>query len=185
MAGWMGLFERIEGCEACGLCRSRRHAVPGEGNPRARLMLVGEGPGADEDAQGRPFVGASGALLTALLQAVGIERREVYIANVVKCRPPENRTPTEEEARACAVHLTRQFELVQPAFVVALGATAAKYVIGPDVRIRRDHGQWREVDGRWMMPTFHPSALLRDPSQKRLAYADFVSVMDRLKGQET
>lgn len=183
MAGWMALFERIGACENCELCRSRKHAVPGEGNPTARLMFVGEGPGADEDAQGRPFVGASGALLTALLHSVGIERTEVYIANVVKCRPPNNRTPSEDEARACLPYLNEQFGMVKPEFVVALGATAAKYVIGPDVRIRRDHGQWREVDGIWMMPTFHPSALLRDPSQKRLAYADFQSVRDRLKGQ--
>ncbi len=181
----MALFEQIERCERCGLCQARTHVVPGEGDPMARLMLVGEGPGADEDAQGRPFVGASGALLTALLKAVGIARSAVYIANVVKCRPPNNRTPSADEAEACSPFLARQFELVQPQLVVALGATAAKQVIGTDVRIRRDHGQWREVNGLMMMPTFHPSALLRDPSQKRLAYADFQSIADRLKGLST
>lgn len=177
----MELFERIEGCEACGLCKTRKRVVPGEGNPRAQLMLIGEGPGAEEDDQGRPFVGASGALLTAMLHSVGIERTEVYIANVVKCRPPQNRTPTPDEAAACKVHLRAQFSLILPQVLVLLGATASKYVMDEDVRIRRDHGTWTERKGIWMMPTFHPSALLHDPSQKKLAWQDFQAVRQKLK----
>ena len=180
MAGWMVLFDEIEACECCGLCRGRTYIVPGEGNPHAELMFVGEGPGADEDMQGRPFVGASGALLTAMIKAIGLQRTDVYIANIVKCRPPKNRTPTEEEAQACLPFLRRQIEMVSPRLIVALGATASKYMIGPEVRIKRDHGQWREVDGIWVMPTFHPSALLRDASLKRDAWADFQSLQQRL-----
>lgn len=181
---WMSLFERVAACEKCGLCRGRTYAVPGEGNPCAKLMLVGEGPGADEDAQGRPFVGASGALLTGMLHAIGVERTEVYIANIVKCRPPGNRTPTPEEADRCLPYLREQFQLIQPRIVVALGSTAAKHLIDPGVRIRRDHGQWVEKKGILLMTTFHPSALLRDPSQKRLAWADFQSVREKLRELE-
>ncbi len=177
----MELFERIGACEGCPLCHGRTHVVPGEGNPSADLMLIGEGPGMEEDLQGRPFVGASGALLTALLHSVGIERTAVYIANIVKCRPEGNRTPTPEEAAACMPHLRAQFALVKPRLVLLLGGTAAKYVLSDDVRIRRDHGRWTERKGVLFMPTFHPSALLRDPSQKRLAYQDFEAVRSKLK----
>lgn len=178
---WMGLFDRIATCEACELCRQRTYTVPGEGNPDADLMLIGEGPGAQEDQQGRPFVGASGELLTRLLHEIGVERTEVYIANIVKCRPPANRTPAPAEAEACLPYLRAQFKLVRPRILVLLGATAARYTIGGDVRIRRDHGTWTERKGVLMMPTFHPSALLRDPSQLRLAWADFQSVRDKLR----
>lgn len=180
----MELFEAIQTCQRCGLCKGRTHAVPGEGNPNARLMLIGEGPGAQEDRLGRPFVGASGELLTRYLHEIGIERTEVYIANIVKCRPPGNRTPTGEEAQACLPYLRAQFRLIRPRMLVLLGATAAKYTLGDDVRIRRDHGTWTERKGVLMMPTFHPSALLRDPSQRIDAWRDFLSVQDRLRRLE-
>ena len=180
---WTQLFDEVAGCDKCELCRARTYAVPGEGDPEARLMFVGEGPGADEDAQGRPFVGASGALLTAMLREIGIDRSTVYIANLVKCRPPQNRTPTDDEIAACAPYLNWQLGRIKPRFVVALGATAARSLISPDIRIRRDHGQWRDVDGIQMMPTFHPSAMLRDAAQKRLAWADFLSIKQQLEGE--
>lgn len=180
----MELFEAIQTCQRCGLCRGRTHAVPGEGNPNAKLMLIGEGPGAQEDRLGRPFVGASGELLTRYLHEIGLERTEVYIANIVKCRPPGNRTPTEEEAQACLPYLRTQFRLIRPRLLVLLGATAARYTLGGEVRIRRDHGQWIERKGVWMMPTFHPSALLRDRSQRVDAWRDFQSVQAKLRQLE-
>jgi DNA polymerase len=119
-----------------------------------------------------------------MLHAIGLERTEVYIANIVKCRPPGNRTPTPQEARACLPYLRAQFALIRPKILLLLGGTASTYVIGPDVRIRRDHGQWVERKGVWMMPTFHPSALLRDETQKRPAWADFTSARDKLRALE-
>ena len=178
--GWMELFGQIHTCSACALCEGRRFAVPGEGNPDADLMLIGEGPGADEDAQGRPFVGASGRLLTELLSEVGISREDVYIANIVKCRPPRNRTPLPEEAEACLPYLREQFRLIRPRVLLLLGATAAKYTIGGEIRIRRDHGKWFERKGIWMMPTYHPSALLRDETQLSDARSDFRAVKQKL-----
>ncbi len=180
----MELFEAVNACKRCGLCRGRTHAVPGEGNPNARLMFIGEGPGAQEDRLGRPFVGASGELLTRYLHEIGVERSEVYIANIVKCRPPGNRTPTEEEAQACLPYLRMQFKLIRPRILVLLGGTAAKYTLGGEVRIRRDHGKWVERKGVLMMPTFHPSALLRDPSQRADAWRDFQSLQARLRQLE-
>lgn len=180
----MELFEAVNGCTRCGLCRGRTHAVPGEGNPNAKVMFIGEGPGAQEDKFGRPFVGASGELLTRYIHEIGLERSEVYIANIVKCRPPANRTPTDEEAQACLPYLRMQFKLIRPRILVLLGGTAAKYTIGGDVRIRRDHGKWVERKGVWMMPTFHPSALLRDPSQRVDAWSDFLSLQSRLRQLE-
>ncbi len=181
MAGWMELFEEIGACEKCSLCLSRTNVAPGEGDPHARLMLIGEGPGAEEDKLGRPFVGASGQLLTALLGEIGFRRCDIYIANIVKCRPPMNRTPTQEEANACMPYLRRQLQLVEPRALVLLGATAAKWVMGDDVRIRRDHGVWSERGGIWMMPTYHPSAMLRDLGQKREAIGDFASIPRKLQ----
>ncbi|MDO4548855.1 MAG: uracil-DNA glycosylase [Clostridia bacterium] len=180
MAGWIELINEINACEGCELCRRRTYAVVGEGNPDAELMFIGEGPGEDEDRLARPFVGASGQLLTAMIEAIGLRRRDVYIANIVKCRPPGNRTPSPQEAEACLGFLRRQVQLVRPEIIVLLGATAAKYTIGQDVRIRRDHGTWSRRAGVDMMPTFHPSALLRDESQKADAWRDFLSVKKRL-----
>ena len=177
---WAELLEQIGGCEKCGLCQHRNHVVPGEGDPHARLMFIGEGPGQEEDRQGRPFVGPSGELLTRMIHAIGMERSEVYICNIVKCRPPQNRNPMPEEATACLNYLRAQFALVRPQVVVLLGKVACQYTIRDQVFITRDHGRWYEQKGVWFMPTFHPSALLRDPAKKRDAWEDFQKVRQKL-----
>lgn len=163
----------MNGCEACRLCKGRHNAVPGEGRRDADIMLIGEGPGEQEDLSGRPFVGPAGQLLDRMLAAVGLERGEVYIANVVKCRPPRNRQPERDEAEACLPYLRAQVALVRPRIIVLLGATAARNAIGPDIRITRDRGRWYEKDGVELLVTYHPSALLRDASLKRAAWEDF------------
>ena len=167
-------------CEKCGLCRGRMNVVPGEGDPTADLMFIGEGPGAEEDRQGRPFVGRSGELLTKMIHAIGLERSEVYICNVVKCRPPNNRQPTPEEMAACLPHLRGQAALVRPRVILLLGATAVAAVLGPDERITRCRGRWFERKGTHIIATYHPSALLRDPSKKRAAWEDLQSLRQRL-----
>jgi len=178
---WAELMEAIGGCEKCRLCQTRNNVVPGEGDPHARLMFIGEGPGQEEDRQGRPFVGRSGELLTRMIHAIGLERSEVYICNVVKCRPPQNRNPEPDEAAACLDYLRAQVALVRPQVVVLLGKVACQYTIRDQVFITRDHGRWYEQKGVWFMPTFHPSALLRDPAKKRDAWEDFQKVRDKLK----
>ena len=177
---WAQLYEEIGACRKCRLCETRNNVVPGEGNPHAKLMFIGEGPGQDEDRQGRPFVGRSGELLTRMIHAIGMERSEVYICNIVKCRPPRNRVPEEEEAAACKLHLRNPVALVHPKVIVLLGSTAAKNTLGPDIRITRDRGRWFNVKGTWMLPTYHPSALLRDPAKKREAWEDMQTLRDKL-----
>lgn len=177
---WAQLMEDIGGCEKCRLCESRNNVVPGEGNPRARLMFIGEGPGQEEDRQGRPFVGPSGELLTKMIHAIGLERSDVYICNIVKCRPPRNRNPEPDEAAACLNYLRAQVALVRPLIVVLLGKVACTYTLNEPVFITRDHGKWYERKGIWFMPTFHPSALLRDSDKKRDAWEDFKKVRDKL-----
>lgn len=164
-------------CRACELAARRNSVVFGEGNPDADIMFVGEGPGAEEDAQGRPFVGAAGQLLDRILAASGLKREEVYISNVVKCRPPGNRIPTPEEAKSCSKFLAEQIRLIQPSIIVALGATAAKALVDPEARITKIRGNWFLKDGVWIMPTFHPAALLRDPSKKRPVWEDMKNVL--------
>lgn len=181
---WAELLGQINGCEKCRLCEGRTNVVPGEGNPRARLMFIGEGPGQEEDRLGRPFVGRSGELLTRMIHAIGLERSEVYICNIVKCRPPKNRNPEPDEAAACLAYLRAQVALVRPQVVVLLGKVACQYTLRQQVFITRDHGQWFEQKGVWFMPTFHPSALLRDPAKKREAWEDFQKVRDKLKALE-
>ncbi|GLH69460.1 uracil-DNA glycosylase [Geothrix rubra] len=159
----------IQGCLKCPLGPGRIRFVFGEGNPAARLMFVGEGPGRDEDLQGRPFVGKAGELLDKMIGAIGLTRAETYIANVVKCRPPDNRTPLPEEARACLGYLHRQIELVRPAVLVTLGATPLRELLGLTEGITRARGQWRQLElgGRAIpvMPTFHPAYVLRQYTQ--------------------
>jgi len=183
MAGvtWEELDRRIADCDLCGLCHGITNKVPGQGDRHAPLMLIGEGPGRTEDEEGLAFVGAAGQLLTRMLAAIDLPRDRVYICNIVKCRPPNNRVPTGEEAAACIHHLRAQVALVRPKVIVLLGSTAAKYTLGPDVRITRDRGRWYERKGVWMMPTFHPSALLRDPPKKRDAWEDMKSLRARLE----
>lgn len=176
------LFEKqVEECRLCGLCRNIHHKVPGQGDRNSPLMLIGEGPGRDEDEQGLAFVGAAGQLLTRMLEAIRLPRDRVYICNVVKCRPPQNRIPTPEEAEACRMHLRMQTYLVRPKVIVLLGATAAKAVLGPETRITRVRGVWTERKGVWILPTYHPSALLRDESKKPEAWEDMKSLRAKLQ----
>lgn len=174
---WKELYSEINDCQKCRLCEQRTNIVIGEGDPKATIMFIGEGPGRDEDLSGRPFVGRAGQLLDKMIGAIGFRREEVYIANVVKCRPPNNRTPEESEADACLPYLRVQFALIRPKIIVCLGATAAKYIYDPNVRITRDRGVWKEKKGVWILPTYHPAALLRDESKKREAWED----MQKLK----
>ena len=147
----------------------------------ASLMFIGEGPGREEDLSGRPFVGAAGQLLDKMIAAIGMRREEVYIANIVKCRPPGNREPKEEEAKACLPYLRRQVYLIKPKIIVCLGATALRYVIDPNARITRVRGQWVERKGYWLIATYHPAALLRDPAKKYEAWEDFKRIRDKMK----
>jgi len=167
-------------CLECSLCILRSgccQVVFGDGNPHARLMLIGEGPGADEDRLGIPFVGRAGQLLDRILIAADIKRDQVYIANVVKCRPPANRLPAQTEVDACLPHLKKQIALINPEIIVCLGALATRTLIGKNLSITRIRGQWHEKDGRRFMATFHPAALLRDPGKKKDVWEDFKQVM--------
>lgn len=177
---WQTLYESIRSCEKCELCRNRTNTVIGRGNPKSPVMFVGEGPGADEDREGYPFVGRAGLLLDKILAAAKIERDSVYIANVVKCRPPNNRTPFDSEAFACLPYLRAQYALVAPKIIICLGSVAAKHLIDPDIRITRDRGKWVEKKGVWMLATFHPAALLRDETKKRPVWEDFKSLLAKM-----
>ena len=160
------LKNEIQNCTKCKLYKNRRNVVVGQGNPNADIMFIGEGPGADEDIQGEPFVGKAGQLMNKAFQGLGIKREEVYIANIVKCRPPSNRTPEKEEAEACLDYLRNQVVLVKPKIVVLLGNTALKNILGYEFSISSARGKWIEKKGIKYMPTFHPAALLRDESKK-------------------
>lgn len=177
---WTDLLNAIEGCKNCGLHQGIRRKVPGQGNMQARLMLVGEGPGQDEDRQGLAFVGPAGQLLTRMLAAINLARDDVYIANVVKCRPPGNRVPTPDEANCCLPFLRRQYQLVRPQVMLILGATALKALVNPGMGITANRGKWIHRQGLWMMPSYHPAALLRDVAKKRDAWQDLQMVRDKL-----
>jgi uracil-DNA glycosylase len=168
----------IAACKACRLCDGRRNTVPGEGNPAPTLLFVGEGPGADEDEQGRPFVGAAGQLLTKMIEAMGLKRDEVFIANVVKCRPPGNRTPEADEVNACLPFLEQQIALLKPKIICALGNTPLRALTGDDkAGITRMRGQKLSYRGITMIPTFHPSYLLRNPEAKKPCWDDLKLVL--------
>lgn len=167
-------------CQRCGLCHGRRSIVFGTGNPRAELVFVGEAPGAEEDAQGTPFVGEAGKLLTKMIEAMGYRRDDVYICNLIKCRPPNNRNPEAEEIAACEPFLKAQLASVQPRAVVALGKFAAQTLLRDDTAISRMRGLWREYEGIPLMPTYHPAYLLRQPAEKRKVWSDLQQVMQRL-----
>lgn len=152
-------------CRRCKLCETRTNVVFGTGNEHADVMFIGEGPGENEDLQGEPFVGRGGKLLDDMLELIDLDRSQVYIANMVKCRPPKNRDPLPEEQSACAGWLNRQLELIDPKLIVCLGRIAAMRFIRSDFRISREHGQWFDVNGRRVMALYHPAALLRDPAQ--------------------
>ncbi len=164
-------------CTRCKLAGGRRTLVFGVGDPHAHLMFVGEGPGADEDAQGEPFVGKAGQLLTKMIEAMGFRREQVYIANVVKCRPPNNRDPEPDEIEACEPFLKAQIAAVKPRVIVALGRFAVQTLLRDATPISRQRGKWREYQGVRLMPTFHPAYLLRNPPEKRKAWEDLQRVM--------
>jgi DNA polymerase len=169
-------------CTRCRLSEGRNKVVFGSGDPDAELMFIGEGPGADEDRQGLPFVGRAGELLTKIIAAIDRTREQVYIANIVKCRPPGNRDPQPDEVAACRGYLERQIALVQPRILVALGRVAAQTLLGTDSPIGRLRGQWFKVQGIPTMVTYHPAALLRNPALKRPTWEDLQQVRDRLRG---
>jgi DNA polymerase len=166
-------------CKRCKLCSGRKNLVFGVGNPKARLVFVGEGPGAEEDNQGIPFVGAAGQLLTKMIAAMGYSRDEVYICNVVKCRPPGNRNPEPDEIEACQPFLEAQLNAIRPSVIIALGKFAAQTLLRTNTPITRLRGQWREYVGVPLMPTFHPAYLLRNPAEKKAAWTDLQAVMAR------
>ncbi|MGE0103418.1 MAG: uracil-DNA glycosylase family protein [Blastocatellales bacterium] len=170
-------------CRRCKLCPTRKNIVFGEGNPKAELMFVGEGPGADEDASGRPFVGRAGQLLTKMIEAMGYKREDVYIANTVKCRPPENRTPEKDELDTCIPFLFRQIAVIRPKVIVALGNPAQQSLLDTKTGITRMRGSFHDyprLTGIKVMPTFHPAYLLRSPDKKREAWEDLKMVRDFL-----
>lgn len=167
-------------CTRCKLHEHRRTIVFGEGNPQASLMFVGEGPGAEEDATGRPFVGRAGQLLDKIIAAIGLRREDVYIANIVKCRPPLNRTPERDEVETCEPFLFRQIKFIRPRVIVALGSPAFQTLLRTRDSITRARGEWRELDGIKVMPTFHPAFLLRSPDKKREVWEDMKKVRDYL-----
>ena len=173
---WEALQYECARCRECALSQTRQNVVFGVGNPRAEIMLVGEGPGANEDEQGVPFVGKAGALLDDMLAIIGLDRTKVYIANIVKCRPPENRDPLNVEQDACIGYLRRQMALVRPRILVCLGRIAAMRLIDPKFRITREHGAWFDVDGMRVTAFYHPSALLRDPGRRPEAFDDLKSL---------
>lgn len=170
------LCQDIKGCQRCTLSQSRQHVVVGEGSLTADVMLIGEGPGADEDRLGRPFVGRAGQLLDRILEAVDINREEIYIANILKCRPPGNRNPQDGEAHACLPYLRRQVKIIRPKILVCMGSVAAKYIIDPDAKISRIRGQFIERKGFYLFGTYHPAALLRNERLKVDAWHDFKAI---------
>ena len=179
-AALVTIREDIGDCTRCALHKGRNKLVFGDGNPAARLMFVGEGPGADEDAQGLPFVGKAGQLLNNMIAAMGLKREDVYIANVVKCRPPGNRTPEPDEGNTCSPFLFRQIDVVRPQVLVALGATAATYLLGQRQPLAGLRGRVHAFRGTQLIVTYHPAYLLRDPRQKKEAWADLQIAMREL-----
>lgn len=169
---WEKLINECAGCSRCELCAARTNLVFGVGNENAEVMLIGEGPGEQEDRQGVPFVGPAGKLLDNMLEMIDLDRNKVYIANIVKCRPPHNRDPKPDEQYACREWLERQIDYVNPKLIVCLGRISACALIDESFRITKEHGQWFDVNGRRMMATYHPSALLRDISKRPEAFSD-------------
>ena len=180
MTAWEELRESCLKCQACGLRRSCTQVVFGVGDPNAEVLFIGEAPGANEDQQGEPFVGRAGKLLDDMLAMIGLHRKNVYITNSVKCRPPENRDPLPEESEACKPWLRQQFQLLRPKIVVCLGRIAAQQLIDPKLSVTKDHGRFFDKNGTLFMATLHPAALLRNPRNKPLAFEDFVALRDKI-----
>ena len=179
-AAWETLLENCRSCSACPLSKTRTNCVFGTGNPDADLLFIGEAPGREEDISGIPFVGRAGKLLDKYLYAVDIPRESVYIANILKCRPPENRDPLPEEEDACIGYLREQLKLIRPRIIVCLGRISALRLIKPDFRITREHGVWFQKGNYQMTAVFHPAALLRDPTKKELMLEDMKEIKKRL-----
>ncbi len=180
-ASLAALRDEIGDCRRCKLCEGRTNIVFGVGDPKAKLMFVGEGPGADEDAQGEPFVGRAGKKLNDMIRAIGLERKDVYIANIVKCRPPGNRAPLPDEAKVCLPYLLRQIRAIRPEIVCTLGATALNFLLGVEEKITRVRGTWRERDGVPVLPTYHPAFILRDADREAEVFGDFDAIASRLR----
>ena len=178
---WQELEKSIVGCKKCKLCMGRTNIVFGTGNKNADIMFIGEGPGADEDRLGEPFVGKAGKLMDQAFKGLGINRNDVYIANIVKCRPPNNRTPEQDEAMACLDYLRNQVILVKPKIIVLLGNTALKNILGQEHSITASRGNWMQKKGILYMPTWHPAALLRDESKKIDFWKDLKQVVGKYK----
>lgn len=170
----------VKQCNKCKLCKNRTNTVFGVGNPNAKIMFIGEGPGADEDLQGEPFVGKAGKLMNEAFKGLGIKREEVYIANIVKCRPPNNRNPEKDEAIACMDYLRNQVMLIKPEIIVLLGSVALKNILGEEYGITKSRGKWIIKKDIKYMPTFHPAALLRDESKKIYFWNDLKLVLEEL-----
>lgn len=177
---WEELENSIKNCQKCNLCKARQNIVFGVGNKNATIMFIGEGPGADEDRLGEPFVGRAGKLMNMAFKMVGINRENVYIANIVKCRPPQNRNPKEDEATACLDYFRNQVVLVKPKIIVLLGSVALKNILGKEYGITASRGKWIEKKGITYMPTWHPAALLRDENKKIDFIKDLMLVTERV-----
>lgn len=172
---------KCQSCQKCRLCQSRTNLVFGVGNPDADIMFIGEGPGEQEDLQGEPFVGPAGKLLDDMLSIIDLDRSKIYIANIVKCRPPMNRDPADDEQDACIGYLKEQIRIVNPKIIVCLGRIAAKRIMDPNFKITMSHGDWRCIDGVWHMAMYHPSALLRDVYKRPDTFQDILSIRKKLK----
>ena len=182
MLDWEQLKQTCAECRKCELCQARHHVVFGIGNPQADILFVGEGPGEQEDLTGVPFVGPAGKLLDDMLCIIDLNRdQNCYIANIVKCRPPRNRDPHEDEQEACIEYLRNQVALIKPKIIVCLGRIAAMRLIRKDFRITREHGGWTERGGIWMTATYHPSALLRDESKRPDAFQDLLAIREKIR----
>ena len=181
MDSWEKLKQECLACRRCGLCETRTHVVFGEGPQDAEVMFIGEGPGEQEDLSGRPFVGRGGKLLDDMLELIDLSREKVFIGNMVKCRPPQNRDPLNIEQEACIGYLRNQVALLKPKIIVCLGRIAAMKLIKEDFKITREHGQWLEKAGVWMMAMYHPSALLRDPRKRPESFEDLKSLQAKIR----
>ena len=181
MKDWDALYEECIHCQKCGLAETRTNVVFGEGARDAEVMFIGEGPGEQEDRTGRPFVGRAGQLLDDMLAMIDLKREKVFIGNMVKCRPPQNRDPLNIEQEACIGYLRNQVALLKPKIIVCLGRIAAMKLIKEDFKITREHGQWIEKAGVWMMAMYHPSALLRDPRKRPESFEDLTSLQAKIR----
>jgi DNA polymerase len=177
---WDEMKVTLNNCRKCRLCETRTNVVFGEGDPHAELMFVGEGPGADEDKTGRPFVGRAGQLLTKMIEAMKYKREEVFIANIVKCRPPDNREPFKDEVEGCIGYLYQQIEHIKPKVIVCLGATSAEHLLNTGIKISSLRGKFQDWNGTKVMPTYHPAYLLRNESKKKDVWIDLQAVMAEL-----